>query len=616
MSGDHASAPPEIDLRDTARRAARHEWAFEPTALALSASSWRHDRKHKGEDVDPAFCTELGRRLLLAELEFSEWVLRRVEKVDFVRDRTVSRRISIELRVRDDAPVFRHDGKRYWLVPLSTMGRRNLINLDLRDERGRSVLIPGIRLTQQLDQSILRAAAAAGGHPVTDELLRFIQTVVTGRRAEVRAEMDRFHAPPGQVPCFLRPWVDNHTFRAALERLHPNFTLYVFLPVAEGKHRLLRMSFDEPMNWAYSLPRLEPDPCDPKTLVYTPIDKLLRFFRPQRFLTALGMTARRVRLQVPGAENAAGYHFEASAPHGVRIVKASLLAGRPNDPDRYVGYDRLVGHAPTVGLHVVEVPNGSLCRVQLELRVTSRGWLTTMLISCWAIFLVLLSVGLHESGQLPKDEQQVTNVILLLITVSAGVATLIAQRDTGGVAARMLTPLRALAALNTSLPVIAAGFLVYAILDTHDWQRQLRRVSLWSMTWLSFAIAVTALLAWLRTWWDERESGTLKSPWDVAINATDKELRTDFSRTFTDTIHELRFDKAAMGIRSAEGWHWRYSWTDEVQKETTGALHRLGTDLGDPANAVACHKLDTACGQSTGCPVRKSDRTRATVGGS
>ena len=100
--------------------------------------------------------------MLLAQLEYSEWVLRRVEKVEFERDRSVSRRIAIELKVRTDAPVFVDaDGEEFWLVPLSSMRRRTLVNLALRSENDEAITLPGIRLTQQLDQAMLLAAAAA-----------------------------------------------------------------------------------------------------------------------------------------------------------------------------------------------------------------------------------------------------------------------------------------------------------------------------------------------------------------------------------------------------------------------------------------------------------------------
>ena len=51
------------------------------------------------------FCDECGRRLARACIHWSDWVLRRTEKVRFSDDRCVSRLISIDFLVREDAPV-------------------------------------------------------------------------------------------------------------------------------------------------------------------------------------------------------------------------------------------------------------------------------------------------------------------------------------------------------------------------------------------------------------------------------------------------------------------------------------------------------------------------------
>lgn len=594
MTGDTGFDDVTIDLSER-----DHHWALDPTMHALSASALRRARS---DDRDPAFCIETGRRLLLAELEFSEWVLRRVEKVDFVRDRTVTRRISIELSVRDDAPVFVDaSGKHFWLVPLSVMCRRNLINLDLRDEHGESILIPGIRMTQQLDQSILLAAAATGP-AMSAQTRELIRTVTVGRRDEVQHAVALIQGVSGPPPAQPNALMANSTFAAALERLRRNFTLYVFLAEEAGRHRLIRMSFDEPLNWTLTKPEL--NQVGPDVWDYEPLAHKLKFRTAAGLKSAFGISPKRVRFQVPGAENAASYHFEATAPHGLRIVKASLLAGRPNDPNELVGFDGIEGHAPTVGLHVIEVPNGSLCRAQLDLRVTSRGWLTTMMISCWVVFTVLLSVLLHERQRI--DQTQATGVVVLLITISAGVATLIAQRDAGGLAARMMAPLRALGALTTSLPVVAAGFLVYASVDQSGWQEWARVLAFWVFAIVSFVIAVVSSFAWYHTWKDERADAG-DSPWDMAgFMERRRSMAIDQNIGYPNAVHKLGFDTPALGIRSAEAYHWRYSWTDVKQRQAVDALRALARhDVRSATPVMSCHPFDSACGQSGRCPGKR-----------
>src|SRR4051812_9268185 len=156
------------------------EWHVDPMDDALRVSRLRRESPDPLPGPVPL---EVGRRLLLAQLQFSDWVLRRVEKVDFQRDRAVTRQVSIQFLVREDAPVVVDDeGRRFWLVPLSLVHRRTVVNFALSDEQQRRIPLPGIRLQQRLDQSILLAAAAAEHPDLAGErsLRDFVRDVVAG----------------------------------------------------------------------------------------------------------------------------------------------------------------------------------------------------------------------------------------------------------------------------------------------------------------------------------------------------------------------------------------------------------------------------------------------------
>ncbi|MGY1636850.1 hypothetical protein ACI78V_09370 [Geodermatophilus sp. SYSU D00742] len=138
--------------------------------------------------------------MLLAQLQFGEWVLRRVETIAFQDERNVARKMTVNLRVRDDAPVFVDDSNvEYWLLPLTLMRRRTLVDFHVQTEDGQPVTMPGLRLAQQLDQAVLLAAAAtAAREPAAvagDDaaiVTSFIQELVVGRREEVRRCWERF----------------------------------------------------------------------------------------------------------------------------------------------------------------------------------------------------------------------------------------------------------------------------------------------------------------------------------------------------------------------------------------------------------------------------------------
>jgi hypothetical protein len=587
------------DTDGTAPKPGRLEWHYDPTDLALSGSAWR-------TTLPDAFCAEAGRRLLLAELEFSEWVLRRVEKVRFDSDRSVYRQSSIELNVREDAPVFvDRDGHRHWLVPLSMMRRRTLVNLDLRDEQDHSIMMPGIRLAQQFDQSILLAAAATSSPSLIaagSELRGFVRSVVAGGKQQVLDNMRAFEGNGYPPPAYLSELAANPTFSAALYRLRRNFTLYVFLPVPAGRHRLLRMSFDEPTEWEYQISTVREQPGGSHQYE---AGRRLPWHDLSDVAAAFGLRPTRVRFQVPAAENAASYHFELAAPAGVQIVEASLLAGRPNDPWRHVSADHVVGHTPTVGLHAVEVPNGSLCRAQVDLGIPTRGWLTAMLVSCWLIFAVLLSVALHRLPSTSGAADEVTNIVVLLVSTSAGVATLVAQREFGGVGARLVAKLRAIGVIATALPILGAGLLIYGNLAAaSDPQVGTARWPAFVLSGLSALAAVVISTAWVRSWRAERRQ-MQHSLWDMTEDTVEPVIAD-----YREAVRKYRFDTAAVGIRSAEGWHERYDWDDAKQLAAIAALRSSAARANRETGAPACAELDTECARHAGCAVRRAGRWR------
>lgn len=553
-------------------------WHLDPTRIGVGASAWR-DRT----PPEP-FCLEVGRRLLLAELEFSEWILRRVEKITMEEDRSVSRRIALEFTIRDDAPEFvLPSGESCWLVPLTIMQRRTLVGLELLDGDNRSVLMPGIRLTQQLDQSILLAAVACVRADLVahDEVRRFVQLAIYGERRMVAWAYHRFdHADNGP----LRELRESELFRFVAERFRHNFSLFVFSGQGHssaGAH-LVRLSFSEPTDWRHQKPALDPAG-DGVAVNYQP--GVPDRFNAQQVMSALGIRPIRVRFQIPGAESAASFHCEITAPPGLQIVRAAMLAGRPNGPRRHVSADEVIGHAPVAGLHAVEIPNGSLCRAQVDLGIPARGWLATVCLSTLAIVGVLASVALHIHSRRTLTTEQFTNVILILVTTSGAGAALVAQRDHDGVAARFLTYLRFLGTVELILPLLVAGLLSYSAL-AHDPPRPLGWLPpvLWLITGIGAVIGIVFLIVAVRSLWIQRHTIPWESPWDqtrhdrdvdaVGTNDPPGESEVDFCAA----LDEYGFRSAAVGVRSAEGWHERYTWSDKAQRIAVKNLRRVGTE--------------------------------------
>ena len=640
-------------------------WPVEPVEYALQASE---DRRLLGAaGTDDVFCAEVGRRLLLAQFEFSRWVLRRVEKVSFSSDRRVARRSSIELRVRDDAPLLVPEGHAlaraepasagavvhggYWLLPVSVMRRRTLVGLDLRDESDGSLRMLGLRFTQRLDESMLRAAALLGETdcdgtlpPLVED---YIRRAISGPYPVVKKAKSGYHAwqraravgveAVKELPvdvAALDPYFDNVLFAAVLERMWHNFSLYVLLSADGPRHRLLQLAFEEQVTWRFQKPHLASpdyrDADDHDVLAYEPMRSWvnLKDARPELF----GRRTTRIRLLTPSAENCSSYHFEFTAPTGLSISSAALLAGRPNHQPDETGtepsWDQVANPGQSVGLHAVEIPNGSLCRAQVDLRIPSRGWLSTLMVSVWAIALVMGTVLLHARLIGTPNEwtvEQVTNILLLLVTVTAGAATYVAQHHSSDIVARMVSGLRLLGTAALTTPAMAAVLLVYLRAQPQERYRYPVMGTLLLLT----ALSVLAVVGLTRAWWftraDERRIG-IPSPWEMssiderpvplpglladlftsakppvdppvadasvgaAPTTSSPEPLVDLGKpSFESLAQRLGFDEKAIGVASAEGWHETYGWNDDRQARVLQMLGHVPAPLRNPTHCACGH---------------------------
>jgi hypothetical protein len=506
-----------------------------------------------------SFCDECGRSIALASIQWSDWVVRRVEKVRFRDDRTVNRQISIDFLVREDAPVYQAPGgRRFWLVPVSVMRRKTLVNYYLRDEEGRSIPLPGLRLTQHLDESLLRAVASRElSDSLSEDAGAFIHDVITGDLKDVKERMKSLEER--QAPTeILRLTDEKRVFCILLHRLTYHYTLYAFIDADPcRRHRVLHMSLDEPLTLYHREAGLVPAAADghPGDSSYAR-GKVVPWWNRHRLAAALGWTPTKVRFPVPAAENTTSFHFEIEAPPGVDIVEASVLAGLPDgdqDEAERPSFDHIRMRLPTVGLHVAAVPNGSSSRAQVHLQVATRGWYTTMLLSCWATLLLLAAVMLHvhtNAITTPAD------VIVVLGGVAAAVATLIAQGEFAGMAGRLLSLPRALAAVEATLPLIAATLFLFkgsSASHRREWE-------LLSLCVIAAIITTTISISWIQS---HRRVGKydVTSPWEMA-----PELERPASRptSFWEAAQRHGYRTPAIRVDSAEAWHQDFRWTEDM----------------------------------------------------
>jgi hypothetical protein len=540
-------------------------------------------------------CRQCGRNLLLLLLESRSWVSHRKEHVSFRDDRTVVRQVTVEFYVPAQAPVFLgDDGQAYSLLPLSVVRRKTLVNFELRDDGGRPVVMPSLRQNQAITESVLlacadatlgRASSRTGADAAEDpEIARFVYQVISGDQRALTAAYASLD--DGTAAPVVQDLAGRRMFRTILDRLADNFVLWVMIPAGAPRRRVLTFSSDEPLHLHYRKPGLTGD-------IYErghPVGP----WRPVVWCAALGLTPTRMRFQVPAAEDAASFHFEIDAPKGVQVAEASLLAGRPRCPNP--SFDHVRGGFPTVGLHVIEVPNGSLSRAQIGFQAVTRGWVMTSMLSSWVVFGLLLAFAMHGSFLKTNNELPV----LILLALAGGVAGLLAQSNAHGLAAHLLKWTRSLATLSAALPIVATTYIAF---DSVHPDRVAS--ALWTAVGVGGAIAVLLTTVCLLSWWRRRQD--VQSPWEQSRGRTKMPRQPE---DFETAQAEYRYSKPAMRVDSPEAWHTEFVGNYVAEDELVEALTGPGPD-GRP---VRHHVGRAPAGPRGACPPEPGRVSRSICG--
>jgi hypothetical protein len=472
-------------------------------------------------------CRACGLRLLSGFVGIASWVVRRVESIEFVDDRTVRRRVSVDYTIPRDAVVLRvGDEQLVRVLPLSLMRRKNMINFDFRDHDGRPMPLLGLRENQALTLAAVRAWAHATQRMSTpwpdlpDGLAELLDDVVAGDQAE----LGRGYRELERLAKEKDPSVDEQLM-ALVERLAGNFLLFASEPAEPGSRRIVKWSYDEPLTLLHSTTSYQGNANGPwyprprgngtEELTYGKRGRRQRAWEPAPLLSGLGVLPTLIRFPTPGAELAASFHVEITAPPEVSIVRASMLAGTPNPrfdgerPEndrarwrqwlektngggrsrrarlrRRPSFDSVGGGYPTVDLHVADVPFGSLSRAQVELQASPTGWLASAWLAVLLATLTLAAAWLADPG----DAELPT---LVLISYAAAMVAVVVRPDPHVMATRLLRRLRMLAASSAVLAL--AGGAAFAFQDPDASHRSLLRA-------LTLASLVPSLVL-TAVWW-------------------------------------------------------------------------------------------------------------------
>lgn len=568
-----------------------------------------------------AHCHQCGLSLLRRYVRSSDWVVRRVENIEFIDDRTVRRRMSVDYTTPEDTVVFsRSDDVCTRVIPVTMMRRKSLTNFDLRGQDGRALPLLGLRETQALTLSILRVWAdkALQGAPVarlTGEQEAVLEHIVTGDQAELTEAYKALEAAAAREGDPLgRLWRDE-VFSALLERLAQNFILFTLDDAPPLARRIVKFACDEPLTLRYATATYRghrKGPCPGSSQDERPQpnygygEEKLAWYRREPALAALGFTPTLIRFPVPAAELTTSFHFEITAPPEVSIVEASLLAGLPNlympghqsdpaaepDPEadkrawadpstapvgrrRRPSFDSVVGGYPTVDLHVVDVPVGSLSRAQVALQASPKGWLGTAVVATWIAFLTLMVFGF---GPQPQNEAATT----LLMTFTAAMVGALVRPDPHRMVTRLLSGARLFVGLSAVLTLAAAFVIASVGFDAAALVEGLALASLvpalvvsWSWWCCHRRLAREKLPSRVRGEGGSRQDGVRTSPWEQHAPHEEPDPKANF-HFHVDLVEELEaadypfdhatrkfgFDKPAIKVASAEGARKRFRWND------------------------------------------------------
>lgn len=234
-------------------------------------------------------------RIALLALRPDAWIHRRVDEITYLDDRSIRRRISVDLTVPRGNATARADAVMY--LPIAQFAKEPLTRFDFADTAGESIPMLTAQQNGALSVAMLRALARVPDPNLVDMIVdTYIEVLVFS--VDDRAKSEAFRKIFGDDTSIGRLLSRFPPFVALAQELAQNFV--VFLPVLHehiGERRIIKMAFDAP----------ERSP------------------RPRRISQRLGWAPVEDTFDVPAAGSAASYHVEIVPPPDMRVAEGSFV---------------------------------------------------------------------------------------------------------------------------------------------------------------------------------------------------------------------------------------------------------------------------------------------------
>lgn len=436
------------------------------------------------------------------------WVNRRVEQLEFLDQRAVRWRVSVDFVLPDIAPVTSVGDQDFKLVPLTSWEKDNLVAFDLRDEAGNAIWLPTSAETEcLLSSALIFWAKDILKWPDKDKRTPKLETTLKAivsewpspwQKEQWKEERRKQWKEERQTPradekpedlfkvvrdemitkygdgvaedylCKTPPELQlNESFWSQVNELWRNFLIIVPVKDKPRTRHVFKMTFESQVEFR------------------KPGSWLLRI--------AQSMGWREWRLELFIGGRGGSHHLEVAAPPGVDLIR---IRARPRakiaDPairpaSRYVvSY----GGAPQVHIRIPAQRLRYLATTRV--RVSRPGWLTM----CWLAGLVIAGALLASAVQLRVlflNAAEAGTGATLLLALLAVFATVLASPGAHPLASRLLWGPRVLILIDLALVLWAAGLLLLHNPSTHhDPARQW-----WVIFVISALCTVPLTLAWL-----------------------------------------------------------------------------------------------------------------------
>jgi hypothetical protein len=362
--------------------------------------------------------TSVGTDVFLLHAQIEKWVLRRIEKVEFLDDRSVRRQVTIDVELPLHPPL---SGDQYFL-PLALLTKQPLVGFDIWDESNTSLPILTRWENARIAWSMVVSVAEFGLDATLDEaVVSDIFAIVSAEAWEAERLYNEFIESANPLKKTL---TRDEDLRSLLLDLASNFVLMVPITFDAGARRIIKFSYVEPIEFE-------------------------RFTWRQR----LGQEPAPIRFDLPAIDEGASFHFEAEAPEGLDIYEGEIvrLPGGSGGTEERLAYNP--ERAQRMHLYPRDLPKNAAAEARIWLLPTAAGLIRASLIFCSGVFAMLLVLYFR----LPQASARAPS---LLLSVPGLIGLFLVRPTENRMATRMLFWFRAAVTFSGFLPFVGSLVLL------------------------------------------------------------------------------------------------------------------------------------------------------------